>query len=483
MKFEFTWDKSRKQGILKSDNIDEIREHFSTENETARIQKRYNSWIPSRNYIITPAGRFEIGMFASIYQYIKSLNVPYKMERSDEFTQNFLPSYTFHDKKLADLNKSLRPYQEEATKKCLKFGRGNIILPTASGKTLLMASIVETVRKYEVTTKTLIIIPTIQLVSQTYKDFIEYGVDEKDICKWTGNDEIDPKAKIIIAGSTKITRAKKPDLDFIDDINLLLVDEVHKIKKKNKISKVIKQIPTNHRFGFTGTMPEDKLDVWNAIGLIGPVLYEKKSKEMRDKGYIANALIKIIRLEYKDAHKLTTVPSMANPTAAYEEENDFIFNNTFRNNIIGNICNKVDKNILVLVDRIEHGENLQAAVTALTDKKVFFIRGDVEVEEREQIRALMEKYDNIICIAISKIFSTGISINNLHYILFAAGGKAKVKTIQSIGRGLRLHDSKDKMVLFDIADVLKYGSDHLERRITWYDKEDIRYEIKDIRER
>ena len=90
--------------------------------------------------------------------------------------------------------------------------------------------------------------------------------------------------------------------------------------------------------------------------------------------------------------------------------------------------------------------------------------------------------DNVIVVAISKIFSTGINIKNLHYIVFAGGGKAKIKTLQSIGRGLRLHKDKSCLIIFDIGDDLRYGRDHLQKRILHYQKENIEYGVKTIKE-
>jgi superfamily II DNA or RNA helicase len=88
----------------------------------------------------------------------------------------------------------------------------------------------------------------------------------------------------------------------------------------------------------------------------------------------------------------------------------------------------------------------------------------------------------VVVVAISKIFSTGINIKNLHYIIFSCGGKAKIKIIQSIGRGLRLHKDKDKLIIFDIADEFKYSTAHMEKRIALYEKEKIKYSIKEVNE-
>ena len=55
---------------------------------------------------------------------------------------------------------------------------------------------------------------------------------------------------------------------------------------------------------------------------------------------------------------------------------------------------------------------------------------------------------------INGTLSTGVSITNLHYIHFTESFKSDVIIRQSIGRGLRLHEDKDKLRLFDYVDIL-----------------------------
>ena len=156
----------------------------------------------------------------------------------------------------------------------------------------------------------------------------------------------------------------------------------------------------------------------------------------------------------------------------------------FRNRVICRLCTNVNNNTLLMVDRIEHGEILERELKrVLTNKQVYFIRGEVEVEQRDKIRKMMETRTDVICVAISKIFSTGINIKNLHYIMFCSGGKAKVKIVQSIGRGLRKHDSKDTLIIIDIADQLHYGKQHMSKRLKLYDQESFKYEYQQIQEK
>ena len=155
--------------------------------------------------------------------------------------------------------------------------------------------------------------------------------------------------------------------------------------------------------------------------------------------------------------------------------------NKFRNDVISKLTCKLNNNALVLVDYIEHGELLYNAIKEVCpNKKIYFIRGEVEVEERDKVRKLMEECNDVVVVAISKIFSTGINIKNLHYIIFACGGKAKVKIIQSVGRGLRLHINKDKLIIFDINDNLHYSRLHSEKRLKLYEKENIQTSSKKI---
>jgi superfamily II DNA or RNA helicase len=154
-------------------------------------------------------------------------------------------------------------------------------------------------------------------------------------------------------------------------------------------------------------------------------------------------------------------------------------NHPRRNKVIQRICELAVGNILVLVDRVQYGENLLALMQGGT-KKVFFVQGSMDTDDRMVIKKIMEEENGIICIAMSTIFSTGVSINNLHSAIFAYIGKSNVKIIQSIGRTLRKHESKEKAVIYDIADNLKYSADHFKARATHYQNQKIDIRVQKI---
>ena len=473
------YDFPRKKGIIVSDYLPNIREHFSVEDKQQVFKRRYAiGYRPqTRQYCITPQGRFEPRLLFSIIEFLQSQDIQLNLEITDQFKNVIAIPHLFE--KLTELNLKPRDYQEESVLAALKYKSGVIVLPTSAGKTLVIALLVKSIQE-QVDAKTLILVPDIQLVAQTYSDFIEYGVTESEITKWTGSIVPNKDAKIIVSNA-QILLSEKQDLSLLKDIKLLVIDEVHKLKYGNKINKVVEQIPASFRYGLTGTLPDDKIDQWNIFGKIGRVIYHRQSVDLREQKYISQVHVAALKLTYKNVPQFTT-PSMHNPTAGYEEEITWLQTNKFRNEIITKLVNKADKNTLIMVDRIAHGEELLRVLQANTNKEVHFVHGAVDIEEREMIRKLMEEQNNVACIAISKIFSTGINIKNLHNIIFAAIGKARIKIIQSIGRSLRKHASKKYATIFDIWDNLRYGNKHMVERLSLYEREEIPRSITELSE-
>ena len=87
---------------------------------------------------------------------------------------------------------------------------------------------------------------------------------------------------------------------------------------------------------------------------------------------------------------------------------------------------------------------------------MFFIHGGTEVEDREAIRKIMEVETNAIILASYGVYQRGINIRNLHNIIFASPSKSLVRVMQSIGRGLRTHETKDHLTLYDLSDDMRY---------------------------
>jgi superfamily II DNA or RNA helicase len=484
---KFDLEKNKKTGVISGDHFEDIREHFSAKNEGARFARMRGRFIPSRTYAITPGGRFDPCLFYEITKFLLHNNICRRDDiiATPEFIQNIKPVHTyqqnlhFTEEPFNNLSLQLRDYQKDVVRKCLQSGRGVVVLATAGGKTLIIASLLSNFFNCKKNFKCLLVVPDLGLVTQTYNDFLSYNTQFLS-SKWTGSEEPNLNANVVIA-NLGILQSEKTDLNFLENMDLIIFDEVHKARRGNKVNNILKNIKTQVRFGFTGTMPEEKLDQWNIIGKIGPIIYEKNSFSLRQDKYVSSVEANVIELTYKSQPK--DFANLKNPSEKYRTELEFLFDNNFRNNTIFSIANNAPNNVLILIDFIKHGEILFNTLNErCKNKKVFFIRGDVEIQDREEVKKLMESSNNVVCIAISKIFSTGVNIKNLHFIVFAGGGKAKIKTIQSIGRGLRLHNNKDKLYLIDLADQFTYGKRHQLKRQTLYEQENIPYKSKKITE-
>lgn len=432
-------------------------------------------FIADRIYYITPTGTFDFGLSEIILKWLQT----YVFDRTIEyhFSDSFKKKFTVDDNNYEikdDLNFKLRDYQNECVKLALKHHFGTFVLGTGAGKTLTIAAIIHNLFELKGIKKALIVVPDNGLVTQFYDELTnQYGLKNK-ICKFYDKfNTLDEEAEIVIANRPLLlARFEQYKKHWIDDFDCLVVDEAHSIKRNNKVSKCIGKINSIYRFGFTGTLAENQEDAIKNFGLLGPVRYEKTSKELRDEGFLSDVKVNQLNLVYPQTPE----------KLSYQEEVEELNVNPQRNRFLMRLCSSLSKNVLIMVNRLEQGFTLEELFKKeITNKKIFFIRGEVDVSARDEVKKLMEENNDIICIAITKIFSTGINIKNLHNIVLASGGKSSVTVVQSIGRGLRLHPEKKNLTIYDISDKgYKYSTAHALKRKKIYKTEKIVFESTDI---
>ena len=212
--------------------------------------------------------------------------------------------------------------------------------------------------------------------------------------------------------------------------------------------------------------------------MFGPTYKVTQTKELMDKGNIAQLQIQVLVLQHK-GQKFET----------YEDEIQYLITHEKRNNFIKNLTLDLKGNTLILYSRVEtHGAILYDLINSSVpdERKVFFVFGGVDTEEREKIREITETETDAVIVASYGVFSTGISIKNLHNLIFASPSKSRIRNLQSIGRILRKSNTKNKAVLYDIADDCTYNSkknytlNHLIERIKIYSEEQFNYQLHKI---
>jgi superfamily II DNA or RNA helicase len=370
----------------------------------------------------------------------------------------------------------VRDYQIKAFIYAIRNRRALLLSPTASGKSLIIYLITRYLNK-----KTLIIVPTISLVAQLYKDFKDYGFDsDSNVHQIMGGASKETNKQIVI--STWQSIYKMPQ-EWFEEYDLVIGDEAHLFKAKSLVSILTNLPDCKYRFGLTGTLDGAQTHKLVLEGLFGSVKKVTSTKELIDDGRLAKFKIKALVLKY------TEQSSKACKGFTYQEELDYIVTKHSRNQFIKNLTVSLNGNTLLLYQFVDkHGKILYNMIkdAIAEDRPIFFVHGDVDVDEREEVRRITENESNAIIVASYGTFSTGINIRNLHNIIFSSPSKSKIRTLQSIGRGLRLGDNKEEAILFDISDDMTYKSsknytlDHFMERMKIYNDEKFDYKIYTI---
>jgi superfamily II DNA or RNA helicase len=348
----------------------------------------------------------------------------------------------------------IRDYQKEAFIHSLEKTRCLLLSPTASGKSLIVYLLVRfnLLRlKDKPNNKILIIVPTTSLVEQLFKDFKDYGWNpDKNVHRiYQGHDKETDKNVIISTWQSIYNMPKK----WFKSFGVVIGDECHLFKAVS-LSKIMTKLEDcKYRIGLTGTLDGTKTNKLVLEGLFGAVNKVTSTAELQEKKQLADLKIICLVLQHDKNSKHFLKDK------SYQEEMDFLVSNEKRNKYIRNLCLSLQGNSLVLFQYVEkHGVILKQLIEdKAEDRKIFFVYGGVEAEEREKIRFITEKSDNAIIIASYGTFSTGINIRNLHNIVFASPSKSRIRNLQSIGRGLRLKDDNSAATLYDIADDLSYN--------------------------
>lgn len=475
--------------------------------------------------IISPTGTFRPGMFLPIYKAALELvdndksRILIDEESKKHISEECRPlSGVFEDDyeiEELDKNKPFRYYQVDALKKLLKYGKGICVSPTGSGKSYIIATLINELRNnsYRIEElkekpRILIVVPTRQLVDQLYKDITGYGLT--DICKWTSNSGKKREgtfednscssgfANVIITNhkwicdhvkklgkSKEKSKSKKTETNEfpIDEIGCIIADEVHTVGYKTKILKLVEKINPKLRFGFTGTLPSFVFNRWVIIGSFGIPVYSAEIKRFQDEGFLSKIEIQPIRcvvseidrnrdLLYSINHRLKLGDRLPDGTlidtsVPFKMEHEFFEQNSeeLYSPVFDRISELFDvskKNMIVLFDRISIGKSIyNLLLNKFSGKsKVHYIDGSIDVSERERIRSELENTNGNVLVAQAVTASVGINIRNLNGIAFAFAGKSFIRVIQSIGRVIRLKDDGSTSTLFELYFNTRYSDQH-----------------------
>jgi superfamily II DNA or RNA helicase len=458
---------------------EELSSFFTFEVPGAKFMPMFRNrvWDGKIRLFSSDTGEIYVGLLPYVKKFCHSNKILYIIEKGVEDDRNVVR------KDVGAYIESLKPksqgkflkirdYQVDAVHHALARNRALLVSPTASGKSLIIYSLV---RYYQMKgLKTLILVPTTSLVEQMYTDFQDYGWSSDKHCQ-----------KIYQGYTTKIEKdvvistwqsIYKMPRKYFDQFGCVIGDEAHMFKAKSLTGIMTKMHHCKYRFGLTGTLDGTQTHQLVLEGLFGAVEKVVTTKQLIDKNTLAKLKIKCVILKHQEIREKMT----------YAEELEYLVTNEKRTDFVVNLLRHLNGNTLCLFQLVEkHGKILNDKMKG--SENVYFVYGGTDTSEREKIRGLVEKHTKSTTIASYGTFSTGINIRNIHNIVLASPSKSKIRVLQSIGRGLRTSSDKDSVLVYDIADDISYNErrnftlNHFTERLNIYNEEQFDYDISKVK--
>ena len=472
----------------------ELSEHFTFFAEGYKFMPLYRNklWDGKVRLYDSRTGRLPYGLLFEVLKFANSHNYTYELhpsitERDVPTSQSLLEYASGLHITSGGAPITPRDYQLDAYVHACAEGRGLIISPTGSGKSLIIYLCVRWfLEHYD--EKVLIVVPTTSLVEQMTKDFADYSQHDasfdvqSEVHKiYSGKEKHDISSRVIVTTwQSAITLQKS----WFQSYGMVIGDEAHLFKAKSLNTIMSACVNACYRIGTTGTLDGSLCNERVLVGNFGPTHRVITTKELIDNDTLAALKIKCIVCNHSD--ELKKVISKAD----YQTEIDAIASHAGRNAFIANLALDQKGNTLVLFNLVQkHGKPLFELISSTngdSNRHIFYVSGEVDATNRERIRELTETQNNAIIVASVGTFSTGINIKNLHQIIFAAPTKSQIRVLQSIGRGLRKSDDGRPTTVYDISDNFSwkkkknYTLQHAIERTKMYAKEGFNHKLYEI---
>ena len=408
---------------------------------------RNRGWDGSKYYISSKTGKFGTGLLKYIAEDLTYLGIDYEIEDLRK---------SIHTDDISLPGTKLRDYQIDLAQRALQEKACIIKAPTGSGKTLVLGAILKALHGKP----GLVFFTKKQILNQTYTKLKSWGFDV-GVAFGEGVD-IKPLTLCTVQSVDKIIDTHLQEAEFI------IFDEVHEFAKGKISSRVIKSFPkAAYRIGMTATVPKEPMSKLNLISSLGPVIEQVDAQELIKQGFLTKPVIQIIPIE--------DTGTVEDTELSYQEIYEkFITENDTRNEMIISLVKKIQEKkgkTLIIVKDLKHAETLHQTIPGS-----FKLEGKDPLQERNRVIKLFKEKESSVIIGTT-IFQTGVDIPEITHLINARGLKSEIATLQALGRALRIHQSKNRVFIYDFFDRAPYLEKHAQERIKSY--KSLNLEIRD----
>ena len=449
------------------------------------------------------AGRMPVGLWNELIEVCKDHGFAVNFEDFDLFRSPYtkeeflawVEATSFFDKNGNKLQP--RDYQVNSVWTILKYKYSISEIATSAGKTLIIYMVMAFLKHKSLLKRMLVIVPNISLIIQTYEDFQDYSNEDSNLKLQMISGEtskvLNENTEVVIGTFQSLV---KQDAQFFEGFDVVCVDEAHFTQAKSVKETLAKCRNIIYRFGLSGTLEKDDFaERLTLQAYLGPMINKVSAEFLFKNKYATPVQVKVIKLNYIDSeikeklYEIRKRRTSIDGAKILDIERKLVIESEKRLNYICDLVNKTKKNTLILFHNVKanYGKRMQERLYELSkEKDIFYIDGETDVEKREYFKQSLEEGHNKVLIASFGTFSTGISVKNIHNIVFSESFKSDKIIRQSIGRGMRLHESKTKTNIIDICDDFSFNGDknflikHMEKRLEIYDGQGFPYKLYSV---
>jgi superfamily II DNA or RNA helicase len=391
--------------------------------------KKLLSYVPANNnygmahiyrrYLISARGEFPTGLLYLVQDYLRKNKLAFKCidTRVKPVSK---PGF------VAQLGVVPHPEQKEAGEAAKRFGRGIIVAPTGTGKSLIAILIIQAVK-----VNTLVVVPGIELKRQLLESLTAaFGsnfvgtLDENKPIAVENVDSLDPKQPL-----------KNYDCVIIDEFHHSGAASYRELNKHawNNVY---------YKFGLTAT-PFRSRDEERLLleSVLSQVIYRIEYQTAVKNKYI-------VPMEAYYLEIPTTEEIQGNQRSWPAMYSELVVHNKIRNELIVKLLNtlkEADVSTLCLVKEIAHGQNLVEM-----DESLQFTNGTDE-ESREFIKLFNQEKIKIL-VGTTGVLGEGIDTKPCEWVIISGMGKSKNAFMQACGRAFRNFKNKQSCKIVIIKD-------------------------------
>jgi superfamily II DNA or RNA helicase len=204
------------------------------------------------------------------------------------------------------------------------------------------------------------------------------------------------------------------------------------------------------------------------IAQTGEILYEVSNKLLVERGISVQPYVEMIKID-------KPIIPMKGLTWAKVNQQGVVENPQLNDKVIEKVIEFTKQGLqcLVIVDIVKHGtlldKMLWKADSTITHQ---FINGSEDTTTRKKALDAFEA-GKLRCLLATSILDEGLDLKSIDCLILAAGGKAKIRLLQRVGRGLRSGEGKEKLQIVDFANFThKWLLKHSLQRLATYKAEE-----------